>query len=887
MEPVIIDINGDGLKDIVVPNKVSGTVSISFGSPTRSFANTLTLPGSPGAQAADVADIDGDGDLDIVATRFDGSGLLSIYDNLGNTTFSAPRAIPAGGTSSIYLRLRDVTGDSLIDIVMSTPDALVVRAGAGNGTFGAPVSIPQASFTSAVNVADMDGDGLLDVVAVSGSDFVYVRSLGAGQFAAAQSVATGQYLPGLAVGDFNADGRSDVAVAGTELKVVLGTASATGMTASTVAGSRETAAVTLADVNSDGNLDIVSAENNTPDAFRVFQNDGTGNFSLAAAQPFLAVSALDVYWARSLDLDGDETIDLITSSDTVNIFFGGSLTRNVPRPAGLVRNVNLTVGDFNGDGLDDLVTDSNLSDGRLRLWLGSATNPLGASTAQLPNVGSLSRRAVGDFDEDGDVDLFAASGSGAASTFLANNGTGAFTAASTTAVSFSLSSLGSSLSAADVDGDGHLDVLILTSASGLHYLRGNGNGTFSGSLTPIDVGTGSVFSTAVADLNGDGRTDLAASVSTASASSIVIRYRLADGSLGPILSIPVTGIAGQLTVADLNDDGRLDLVVARTVSSSSQAASSGISVLVQQADGSLGAAVGYAVPLVAASPGPKVNAVDVDGDGDLDLLTSRPYIFESTRGMQVLLNDGSAGFGELREFAVRGTASTILVGDFNGDHRPDAVMSDFRTGLIGLSPNLLPADGNAPVSSSIVFDRANGRSISFNFDEPLDASTVQPGDLVIRHLPTGQTFAPSAVSTTNWGKTLRFTLPAGLPDGDYEFRINAGAVTDRFGNALASAATYAGPNAFLLAGDANRDRRVNFDDLLVLASNYNQSGRTFGQGDFNDSGTVDFDDLLILAARYNTGLPGVLASRVPPPAPRAGPAVLPDDDADGGVDVLA
>ncbi len=70
-------------------------------------------------------------------------------------------------------------------------------------------------------------------------------------------------------------------------------------------------------------------------------------------------------------------------------------------------------------------------------------------------------------------------------------------------------------------------------------------------------------------------------------------------------------------------------------------------------------------------------------------------------------------------------------------------------------------------------------------------------------------------------------------------------------------------------GDVNGDCSVNFDDLLVLAANYNRSSRTFDQGDLNVDGTVNFDDLLVLAANYNTNVGGsaewTLAAIVPEP----------------------
>jgi len=79
----------------------------------------------------------------------------------------------------------------------------------------------------------------------------------------------------------------------------------------------------------------------------------------------------------------------------------------------------------------------------------------------------------------------------------------------------------------------------------------------------------------------------------------------------------------------------------------------------------------------------------------------------------------------------------------------------------------------------------------------------------------------------------------------------ANAVTDSAGNPLAAGASIP---TFVLAGDVNRDRAVDFNDLLTLARNYNGTGKIWADGDLTGDGRVDFSDLLILARAYNTTL---------------------------------
>jgi hypothetical protein len=93
---------------------------------------------------------------------------------------------------------------------------------------------------------------------------------------------------------------------------------------------------------------------------------------------------------------------------------------------------------------------------------------------------------------------------------------------------------------------------------------------------------------------------------------------------------------------------------------------------------------------------------------------------------------------------------------------------------------------------------------------------------------------------------------------------------------------------FFQNADFTRDRKTNFDDLLILAANYNQSGKTYSQGDANYDGVVNFDDLLILAANYNATLAGTALAGTPaplavPPASNASDAGSADDDANDSV----
>jgi hypothetical protein len=156
----------------------------------------------------------------------------------------------------------------------------------------------------------------------------------------------------------------------------------------------------------------------------------------------------------------------------------------------------------------------------------------------------------------------------------------------------------------------------------------------------------------------------------------------------------------------------------------------------------------------------------------------------------------------------------------------------------------------APVVLSSVYDfNASLPEVRFVFNQNVsnsiagsDFQIVGPGGLPSR------TFSYNSVTNT---ATLRFSGP--LPDGDFVARAIAAGISNASGQVMA-ADSYL--NFFALAGDADRNRTVDFNDLLILAQNYNQTGRNFGQGNFDYStdATVGFNDLLLLAQRYNTSI---------------------------------
>lgn len=139
--------------------------------------------------------------------------------------------------------------------------------------------------------------------------------------------------------------------------------------------------------------------------------------------------------------------------------------------------------------------------------------------------------------------------------------------------------------------------------------------------------------------------------------------------------------------------------------------------------------------------------------------------------------------------------------------------------------------------------QVNGASFEYltrmavNFTFTADASVnFSRSNITLTRLGTGQVISAGSLSWNVAGTTASLVLSNLLADGNY--RATAGSSTVDF---------------FVLAGDVNRDRTVNFDDLLVLAQHYALPGN-YSAGDTNYDGVVDFNDLLTLAQHFNTSV---------------------------------
>lgn len=340
---------------------------------------TLNSP----AMDAKPADLDGDGDLDLVVANEFGANLLLLNDGTGQFV-NASNQIPRAVHDSEDIGIADFDNDGDLDIVLVSEDdqtnELYLNDGSGQFSDGGS-RLPVQGTSNGVFVADVNNDGHPDILIGNAGRNVVLINDGNGQF----TDESDQRLPthttttqDLELGDVDGDGDADLLV-GNEGPNRLLLNDGTGIFTDAPAGSlpippsgEETREADFGDVDGDGDLDIffanvgwsgISAQN------RLLLNDGTGRFTDVTSTHFPQINdtTLD---GDFLDIDEDGDLDIVTASVGLGsgqlidapyrVYLNDGEGRYTDEtdtvfPEGVTgRGLDVEAADFNGDGRLDL-----------------------------------------------------------------------------------------------------------------------------------------------------------------------------------------------------------------------------------------------------------------------------------------------------------------------------------------------------------------------------------------------------------------------------------------------------------------------------------------------------------------------------------------------------
>ena len=417
-------------------------------------------------------------------------------------------------------------------------------------------------------------------------------------------------------------------------------------------------------------------------------------------------------------------------SPTVNAQPGGGLI-----PGSSVSGAVLAVADFNGDGKADLVV---IGLSGLSILLGDgAGNFQTPITQNLPLV--VTAVVVGDFNGDGIPDLACVTSVRSSPTvnILLGKGDGTFQPAA----SFPLPDFSQVLAVGDFNGDGKADIvanIVFTgTSSGIEVLLGNGDGTFQPPVTNPNGAPPSSLVALVSDFNGDGKADLV----IINGFNIDVLLGKGDGTFQPPVANPVTKLTSSLAVADLNGDGKPDVVTNNG------------DVLLGKGDGTFQSPVSYSnqpPPTGLLAGGALVAVGDFNGDGRPDFALSAPgTVLGPTGSVSILFGNGDGTFQPQVMAAVGFSAGSLLVGEFNGDGITDLAASSSTAAMffLGSSKSITPNAGT-PQSTTATTPFRTPLAVTVK-----DGANPLSGVTVTFTAPVGPSYIPTATLSSGTAVT--------------------------------------------------------------------------------------------------------------------------------------
>ncbi|HTR97468.1 MAG TPA: FG-GAP-like repeat-containing protein [Candidatus Acidoferrales bacterium] len=707
----VSDFNGDGIADIAVA--VSNGVAIWLGTGKGTFTGGRIVPMGSALHGIACADFDGDDIVDLaVASNANNTVLVARgqgANGIGDGTFGAPVSY-AVGSAPARLVAADLNGDGILDLAVANNGSASVTIlagrganGVGDGTFTTSATVPVAGSPWDLAVIDWNGDGVPDLVVSNGagSALALLRGTGGGAFVSAGTVGTPSAPRDLVAGDFDGDGLPDVAAAcaGTGVVAVL-RGTGTGFAASgTFAAGPGATGLAAGDWNGDGAPDLATANAGASSVTRLL--------TACPPSPAAAVTLISpvggeswwpgvpqtVSWSRAggvLAVDADLSRD---GGATWTPLARGTVADHAVVPAVGVPDPHLRVR------VRDALVPGRQDASRADFTL---CGMLGAPIASDAGLSPLAL-ASADLDGDGALDLVAADSANVV--VLRGDGTGRFTPFGSFAAPGTRR-----LRLVDADGDGRADLARLAPA-GLALRRGDGAGGFGPESLVVAL---PATDFACGDLDADGAPDWALLASDPAGTRIVVQPGAAPS---PGWSATLAGAPDAIECRDVDGDGILDLVVAtssavqvwwgngaaargdgtfRPGPARALASPPGDLALGDFARGGTPGVLACApatgdlwrLDLTAAGAGDAAGAIawpiashagggprrpvaaDLDGDGTLDVAVA--LAGEATLAV---FPGGAAGFGAPVRFAQGLCGPALLVGDFNGDGRPDVVVA--------------------------------------------------------------------------------------------------------------------------------------------------------------------------------------------------------------------
>ena len=712
------DMDGDGDVDVLATapddeNSVwfSNDGQGGFGGPMTINPYGRTLSVFP-------ADVDGDGDLDAMYTIDFSTGEIAWLENRdGAGSFCTQHAITTAADAPWGVHAADLDGDGDLDVVSTSGGAptgprLQWFANLdGQGSYGPPTIVSTAAEPTGVGAGDLDGDGDNDLVAGFSDDhrMVWFSNLdGLGSFGPPIVLDANVATPSsVQVVDLDLDGDPDILYSSTgngEVAWFRNTDGQGTFTAKTVIGAPLllTRQARAADIDADGDLDVIAADSGLEQVCWFRNLGGAASFS---GKLVIASSIVGAYSVGAVDIDADGRLDVVSTSFNDDKVYWHRNTNGLGTfgPAQLISSTcdgaHSVVGlDLDGDGDGDVVSFGQIDN--QATWYDN-TNGLGTAFVahDLAPAGGVGGHQVvtADLDADGDADILAAGGGLGDVTWYENpDGQAGFGEKHSIMTNTKSPRC---VHGADIDGDGDIDAVSASfNDDKIAWSRNlNGLGSFSAQQVISTTVDGARWVT-TGDMDGDNDLDVLVAADLENRVSWFENMN-GVGSFGTEHTVTASAPAvRQAVLADIDGDLDLDVLVP---------AYGDDTTTWHENDGtglSFTPHVVYDGPTVGATG---IAAADVDADGDLDLLLASAS--PGPDGLEVYRHD---------RFLLETTWVSRTLNGTGSDAQNPALSSDGRyVAFESISPNLVPGPDSNPLDVYL-------RDVQAETTERIDVSTA-------------------------------------------------------------------------------------------------------------------------------------------------------------------
>lgn len=719
----------------------------------------------------DYADVDADGDLDVMLTGADGVGdiaYLYINDGLGNFQLDTKNPFLFEGTSSGTVNFGDFDGDNDLDIVITGFNYLRkpisnLYFNDGSGIFSAANNFAvDGVANSALDIGDIDNDGDLDIM-ISGQSRTTLpitklyKNNGLGSFTEVINTPF-DFVEGGSIDFADIDGDSDLDVLMTgQIRNPGGTANNRTklyknngqgnftLMNNTLFSGFITSDAAFEDIDFDGDQDLIISGgiNNNQGITHVYLNDGIGNYSLQTPNVFLPAWSSRIVFA---DIDNDNNNELLLTG----LWVGNRSTKSILYKKDslghffVFDDTTLNTG-YNGtsifldtdqDGDQDLITGGlffssreitsyfiNDSLGNFKLANGTPFMEVAQSSVVVSDINgdNLEDVIISGVDIENKV----------RSKIYTNNGAGNFIESSSSLIGL----YSGSNAVSDVDGDSDNDLLISGIDSlGSYFTKlylNDGNGGFTMSANQFE---GLYLSaTAFADVDGDLDEDL---LITGINSSRQERSNLylndGTGQFTLVSGTPFTALrSGSVAFSDIDADNDMDVIISGSFIGgglNNNDHNRSIKLYKNNGLGQFSLVPGTPFDSVYMS---SIVFVDIDLDGDEDLVISGAQDFNGHYSIcQTYTNDGAGNFSLKPNPQLVGFSSgSISILDLNLDLYPDLLITgEHSNGLRRTSLYINDRSGSFSLDSVKHFENSfSGECVVSDFDGDGDGDVVITG----------------------------------------------------------------------------------------------------------------------------------------------------------------